>query len=105
MADSRTSRSASRLPGRAIAVMRLARLTGRPNQSPARGEGDPDGRAGAQLREVLALGVGGVDQAERRVQQRLGLGEASIAASPIVLTSRTGGSATSDASASSRTAR
>ena len=34
---SRSSRSASRLPGRATEVMRLARLTGRPNQSPARG--------------------------------------------------------------------
>ena len=73
-ADSRTSRSTSTLPGRAIEVMRLARLTGRPNQSPARGSASPSGGAGAQLREVLALGVGGVDQVERRLQQRLGLG-------------------------------
>ncbi len=33
-----------------------------------------EGGAGAQLRELLALGVGGFDQAERRAQQRLGLG-------------------------------
>jgi len=39
--DSRISRSTSRLPGRATWVMRLARLTGRPNQSPARGRAGP----------------------------------------------------------------
>ena len=54
--------------------MRLARLTGRPNQSPARGRASADGRARAQLGEVLALGVGGVEQPERGVEQRLGLG-------------------------------
>ncbi len=102
---SRSSRSTSRLPGRATAVIRLARLTGRPNQSPARGSAWPSAAparswgksspsaSAASIRRSAALSSGS------------GSGEASIAASPIVLTRRTGGSTTSPASASRRTAR
>ena len=71
-------------------MTRLARLTGRPYQSPARLSAAPGGHADAQLREVLALGVGGVDEVEREREHRVRRrGQTSIAASPIVLTRRT----------------
>ena len=55
-------------------MTRLARLTGRPYQSPARLSAAPGGHADAQLREVVALGVGGVDEVERELEHRVGVG-------------------------------
>ena len=63
------------------------------------------GDAGAQLREVLALGVGEVDRSEHRVAAAArSRSETSIAASPIIFTSRTGSVATSAARSPSRPA-
>ena len=66
-------RSRARSPGRAIAVTRLARFTGRPYQSPARAQRLSARDAGPQQREVLALGLGCLDQPERRLDHRPGL--------------------------------
>ncbi len=56
-----------------MAVMRLARFTGRPNQSPARGSATPSAAPARSWGKSLALLVRGVDQRERRRQQRHGL--------------------------------
>ena len=75
--------------------MRLARLTGPPEPVAGARQRRPEGGAGAQLREVLALGSAASIRSSAASSSGSGSGEASIAASPIVLTSRTGGSATS----------
>ena len=73
-------------------VIRLARLTGRPYQSPARGSARPQATPGAQQREVLALASRRLDQLSAASSTGAGSGPTSIAASPIIFTSRTGGS-------------
>ena len=103
--DSRSSRSTSRLPGRATAVIRLARFTGRPNQSPARGSAWPIAAPARSCGKSSPSASAASIRLSAAPSSGSGSGEASIAASPIVLTRRTGGSATSLASASRRTAR
>src|SRR5271154_2825364 len=85
--------------------MRLARFTGRPNQSPALLSAGP--RATPARSWGKSLPSASAASSRLRVASSSGSGstEASIAASPIVLTSLTGSSTTSAPSASRRRAR
>ena len=103
-ADSRTSRSASRLPGRAICVIRLARLTGRPNQSPARERAAPIAMPARSWGKSSPSASAASSRSSAASSSGSGSSEVSIAASPIVLIRRTGASITSLVSASKRTA-
>ena len=89
VAASRTSRVASTLPGRRDRRDPAGEVDRPPVPVARAAERRAGGHPDAQLREVVALGRGGVDEVERELEQPRASGHTSMAASPIVLTRRT----------------
>jgi len=101
---SRTSRVVSTLPGRAIAVMRLARLTGRPYQSPPRLSASPDATPTRSWGKSSPSASEATIRSSATSTSGPGSGETNMAASPIVLIRRTSSRTTSAARRAMRSA-